>query len=326
MDKPLLILLATISFFFICDAQDRPIILDKNPINDISGTPIFSKLTDTLDDDRSWKPEYAYMDSIDLFNITYESDGLKVKGLLVQPKRTGKYPCIIYNRGGNRDFGSLKIYHAAVLMGKLAREGYVLIASQSRGNAGGEGREEFGGAEINDVMILMDALSEIESADTSRIGMYGWSRGGMMTYLAMRKTQRIKAAVVGGAVSDQFATIEDRPVMETAVLAELVPDYYEVKNQALTNRSAVMWANELSKSTPLLILHGNADWRVKADQSFRMAMELDRVRHPYRLIIYEGGDHGLSEHSESVDQEVLSWFNRYLKNGESLPNMEYHGR
>lgn len=63
---------------------------------------------------------------------------------MAKPKKEGKYPCIIYNRGGNRDFGSLKVATGATLMGMLAAQGYVVIASQYRGNAGGEGAEEFG--------------------------------------------------------------------------------------------------------------------------------------------------------------------------------------
>ena len=42
--------------------------------------------------------------------------------------------------------------------------------------------------------------------------------------------------------------------------------------------------------------------------------------------MFEGGDHGISEHQEEVQEQVLKWFDRYLKNGEILPNMEYHGR
>ncbi len=49
---------------------------------------------------------------------------------------------------------------------------------------------------------LMDVLGEIEESDTTRVGMYGWSRGGMMTYLALAKSNKIKTAIVGGAVSD----------------------------------------------------------------------------------------------------------------------------
>jgi hypothetical protein len=43
-------------------------------------------------------------DSVDFYRITYMSDGLKVTGYITEPKKPGKYPCIISNRGGNRDW------------------------------------------------------------------------------------------------------------------------------------------------------------------------------------------------------------------------------
>jgi dipeptidyl aminopeptidase/acylaminoacyl peptidase len=156
--------------------------------------------------------------------------------------------------------------------------------------------------------------------------MFGWSRGGMMTYIALTKTDKIKAAAVGGAVSDSFETIKDRPEMETGVMAEIIPDYEKNKEEELTKRSAVKWADRFPKDVPILLMHGTSDWRVKPEQSLNMAMEFEKYRVPYRLVMFEGGDHGISEHRAEVNEQVMNWFDRYLKKGEELPNMEYHGR
>ncbi|MDX1479006.1 MAG: alpha/beta fold hydrolase, partial [Saprospiraceae bacterium] len=225
-----------------------------------------------------WNDDWQHLDSLNLFDITYLSDGFKVKGYLLEPRASGKHPCVIFNRGGNRSFGMLTPVRIAFLGGKLASHGYVVIASNYRGVDGGEGMEEFGGADVNDVLNLIPALGQTEKADTSRIGMYGWSRGGMMTYLALTRTDRIKAAVVGGAVSDNFETIRERPDMETHVLAELIPDYAASKEAALTERSAIHWADRFPKNVPVLMLHGNADWRVKSTQSLRLALEFEKHR------------------------------------------------
>jgi dipeptidyl aminopeptidase/acylaminoacyl peptidase len=306
-----------------CKAQDSGIIVESRSIDDLSGYPIYPRL---VDEEGNWKPAYQYLDSIEIYGITYLSDGLRVKGLMVKPKKTGKYPCIIYNRGGNRDFGALTIAHGVITLGQLAKEGYVVIASQYRGNAAGEGTEEFGGSDVNDVVILTEALAEIDAADTARIGMYGWSRGGMMTFIALTKTNKIRAAVVGGAVSNQFSSIVDRPEMETRVLVELVPNYETSKNAELEKRSAIKWVDQFPKNVPILMLHGNSDWRVRPEQSLTLALAFEKERIPYRLIMFEGGDHGITEHREEVNVQVISWFNKYLKRNEPLPNMEYHGR
>ncbi|WP_082316489.1 S9 family peptidase [Mangrovimonas sp. ST2L15] len=309
-----------------CQAQETNLLLKQNLISDFSQTPIYSRLTENINGKTEWKEAFKYIDSIDIYSITYLSDGLKVNGLLVKPKKQGNYPCVIYNRGGNRDFGSLVLAHGIMTLGQIAREGYVVIASQYRGNGGSEGQEEFGGSDVNDITILPEVLKEVEGADIENIGMYGWSRGGMMTYIALTKMNNIKAAAVGGAVSNNFSTIKDRPDMESGVLAELIPNYKTNKEAELEKRSAVKWADKFSKEVPILMLHGNADWRVKPEQSLMLALEFEKYRIPYRLIMFEGGDHGISEHRDEVNEQVLSWFDTYLKNHTPLPNMEYHGK
>jgi dipeptidyl aminopeptidase/acylaminoacyl peptidase len=320
--KLILILL----IFTDCQAQSNKLLVSERLIADWSKYPIYSTLIENNNGPDEWKEEYKYLDSIEVYEITYMSEGLQIRGLMAKPKKSGNYPCIIYNRGGNREFGSLKVYHGATTLGQIAKEGYVVIASQYRGNGGSEGQEEFGGRDVNDVVILIEVLKEVECADAEKIGMYGWSRGGMMTYIALTKTDKIKAAVVGGAVSDNYAIIKDRPEMETNVVAELIPNYEEAKEEELNKRSAIMWVDKFPKDVPILMLHGNADWRVKPEQSLKLALEFEKHRIPYRLIMFEGGDHGISEHGDEVNEQVLSWFDRYLKNAETLPNMEYHGR
>ena len=171
---------------------------------------------------------------------------------------------------------------------------------------------------------LIPLLAEIPNADTSRIGMFGGSRGGMMTYMALTKTNRIKAAAVLAAPTDKFASILDRPSLENP-LRNLVKGYEENKEEELTRRSAIKWVGQFPKNVPLLIMHGNADWRVKSSQSLRLALELDKHRVPYRLIIFEGADHGLSEFRSEFYETLEQWFGHYLKKGNVLPNMEYHG-
>jgi dipeptidyl aminopeptidase/acylaminoacyl peptidase len=264
--------------------------------------------------------------SIELFRITYESEGLKVRGYLALPKQGEKLPCVIYNRGGNREFGALSDPGAAWMLGPLAARGYAVVASQYRGNAGGEGREEFGGSEVRDVLSLIPLLEALPRADASRIGMFGWSRGGMMTYLALAQTDRIRAAVVGAGVADCFETVAARPEMEENVYSELVPRWKEEREKALAARSAVRWADRLPERTPLLLLHGTGDWRVSPKQSLAMAERLLDARRPFRLMMFEGGDHGLSEFEAEVDAAVNSWLDRYVRDGESWPSLEPHGR
>ena len=274
------------------------------------------------------KVTYNYLNTVKTKTFFYESDGLKVKGYMAYPKDISKkHPVIIYNRGGNREFGNLNEYKMAFIIAKVASWGYVVLASQYRGNDGGEGMEEFGGADVQDVIHLIDVAGNLSFADSENMGMYGWSRGGMMTYLALMQTDKIKAAVVGGAVTDLKAMDDSRDgEMGVYVYSELMPGYEKNKDSVMALRSAIYHADKLPKTTPILLLHGTSDWRVIPEESLNMAAELQKEKVPYSLVMYEGGDHGLSEFRQEVDDQVKVWFEKYVKNNHALPNLEPHGR
>ncbi len=263
--------------------------------------------------------------SINFYRITYLSDGLQVTGYIAEPKEKGKYPCIISNRGGNRDFSKWTPLFIAYYLGRMASWNYIIIASQYRGNDGGEGKEDFGGKDIDDVLNLIPALSQLPNADTSRIGIEGSSRGGMMTYLALKNSCRFKAAVVTSGMANAFKTIAARPEMETKVYAELVPDYKTNKEKELKARSAVFWADEMCKTTPLLIMAGSADRRVQPAEAIELVQKLYEYKHPVRFILYEGADHGIKEFRPENFVETKRHFDYYLRDGKKWPSMEPHG-
>jgi dipeptidyl aminopeptidase/acylaminoacyl peptidase len=147
----------------------------------------------------------------------------------------------------------------------------------------------------------------------------------MMTYLALAKTDQIAAAVVGGGMTDLSDCAKRRPEMETEVYAKLIPNYATDKQAALEARSAVRWAEKLHKETPILLLHGGADWRVHPSEALAMASKLFEFKHPFRLVFFEGGDHGLSEHRTEVDRLVRDWLDRYVRDRKAWPSLEPHG-
>ena len=114
--------------------------------------------------------------------------------------------------------------------------------------------------------------------------------------------------------------------MEDGVYSELIPNYWENKDAELKKRSAVHFVDKFPTDVPILLLHGNADWRVKSENSLKLAMEFEKFRIPYKLVIFEGGDHGINEHKTEADQQVIDWFDKYLKGSAPLPDMEPHGR
>ena len=256
--------------------------------------------------------------------ITYLSDGLRVKGYLIRPADDATYPGLVYARGGNRDFKPITPSRVWGRLARMASWGYVVAGSQYRGVAGGEGGEEFGGAEVHDLLNLIPLLEGEPGVDATRLGIYGGSRGGLMTYLTLAQTDRFRAAVIRAGVSDLISWREDRPEMDE-VFSETIPGWDTNRSDVLLARSPARWADRLSLTTPILILHGTADWRVSAQQSQTMAAALLDSRHPFRLVLFEGSDHQLNEHREEHFRLAREWFDRFVRNREEQPDLEPHG-
>ena len=246
-------------------------------------------------------------------HIKYLSDGLKVSGYLWKPKETAGplRPLIIFNRGGNREFGAVSPWMWSGFYPFL-EQGFVVVASQYRGNDGGEGREEFGGADVRDVLNLLPLAKSLGYVDMNNVFLLGASRGGMMTYLALKQGMSVNAAAVLSGVSDVFALVKDRPEMREHVLKELIPDFDKRADEAMRDRSAVYWADRIN--VPLLILHGSADWRADpASQALAFALKLQEKHKNYQLIVYAGDNHGLLMNRADSDKRVIDWFKEHLR-------------
>ena len=233
-------------------------------------------------------PDESFAGLVRLFSLFYQSDGLRVAGYLSVPKeRSQPAPAVIFNRGGNREFGLL---HPNAVC-RLSARGYVALGSQYRGNGGGEGQEEFGGAEINDVIALIDLCQRLPFVKQGGVYMQGHSRGGMTTYLCCARDQRVKAAAIGAGVSDCVAMYHSREQSMKDVFHELVGGSPEQMPEAFRARSAVCWPEKIIP--PVLICQGMEDWRVIPQQAYDMDAALTRAGKEHKLTIYPGADHSL---------------------------------
>lgn len=258
---------------------------------------------------------------IRVYKLIYFSNKHKVIGFLVVPRNIkGKLPCIIWNRGGSNDFGAIKLGHIFTTIADFAISGYAVFASQYSGNSGSEGKDEFGGSDIADVLNLYKIIKICSIADSSRVGIYGHSRGGLMTYLSLARVKWIRAAVAVAAPSDEV----DAPSFRKGWREHQI-NMYGGKKTEQVKRSAVYWADKFPKKTPILIMHGTADWRVNPRDSIRLAEKLLKYKKPFRLVMFEGGDHSLTEHEKEYKQLSLEWFERFLKKNESTPDTKSHG-
>lgn len=243
--------------------------------------------------------------------IKYISDGLKVVGFVWKPKNIEgkKLPLVIVNRGGSRELSKLtpqSFYYPFVT------NGFVVIGSQYRGNDGGDGTEEFGDADVNDVLNLIPLAKSLGYVDMNNVFLLGVSRGGMQSFLAIKKGIPVNAVAVVGALTDAVAAAKERPDLFQRVWSKLIPDFTEKGEETLRERSAVYFADKIN--IPVLILQGGADWRSNTGtQALALANKLQSLGKTYELIVYAGDEHPININRLDRERRIVEWFKKYSK-------------
>lgn len=243
--------------------------------------------------------------SVKTYEITYKSDDCSVLSYISIPedclKEKKAYPVIIYNRGGNRDFGT---NNTDIITSMASGFNKIVFASNYRGNLRSTGKDEFGGADVNDVIKLLDLCEKFEFADSNNIYMLGMSRGGMMTYMAAHRDSRIKKIAVVSGLADAFMSYDERDDMKP-IMKELIGGTPTELPEEYKKRSGVYWANEIN--CPALIIHSKNDIRVSFAQAEKMVAALKNANKECEFIQYDDDIHGF--HQEDIDV-ISKWFDK----------------
>ena len=240
------------------------------------------------------------------YNFDYLSDGLKIEGYLsiplsfIETQKPGK--CILFNRGGNEHLGELEDETTAIVCSVFDR---IVIASQYRGGGSSQGKDEYGGDDLHDVIKLIDLCENYFSfEDMDDFCAVGISRGGVMTYPAARQDKRIRRVICISAESDLIDAYETRDDMKLVLLnaigcsPEEDPAEYE-------KRSAMYWADEIK--VPVLLIHSRYDELVSYRQSEELYEKL-KDSTDCTMISYEDDKHCVI-HPEDY-QTIRDWLNQ----------------
>ena len=133
----------------------------------------------------------------------------------------------------------------------------------------------------------------------------------MMTYLTLTKTEIFKAAIVSGGIANLHCNAEESKFMKYLYQSSFGKDDVTIKEKC-KERSIINFPERLSKNTPLLLIHGTADKRVRPHDSLNLSYKLLEYEIPFRLVMLEGGDHFLKSHRKEVDQMRKEWFEKFL--------------
>lgn len=209
---------------------------------------------------------------IRLEEITYWSNGVKVKGLLAEPKVAGQYEGIIYLRGGIQHVGMVRPARIA----QLASQGFVVFAPYYRGNRGGEGRDTFGGEDRYDAIYAVDVLKQSPLVQKERIHLFAFSRGGLMALWTAVLRNDLTSVVTWAGVSDIVFTYKERRDMRR-MMKRVIGGTPNSHPEGYRERNVLDRIAEIN--VPVLIIHGEKDQNV----SFEQALILERALHLHQL-------------------------------------------
>ena len=243
--------------------------------------------------------------------VKYMSDGLRVNGYIFKPIDTGdrKYPVFVYVPA-HLPGGQIRPGNVLNFSARVRGQGVVVLFPSYRGNEGGEGRDEFGGAEVNDVINLVPLAKSQPYMDAERMVLYGGSRSGMMVYLALARGMRVRAAAVENAPTDIEAWTKQNPAIFEA-LKKAAPDFEARAEEHYRSRSILHQAEKID--TPLFIRHGSGNKKVPTIQVLRFVERLEALGKHYELIIYPNDDPDITLNDPEDDRRVDAWLKKYTQ-------------
>ncbi len=252
------------------------------------------------------------------------SDGTEVHGLLVKPAdyvEGRKIPTILWIHGGpyGHDEHALPLdgYPLQFERQFLASQGYAVLAINYRGS-GARGAKfqqaiaaDWCHLEVEDLRAAVDYAISRGIADPDRLGIGGWSYGGILTDCTIASDTRFKAAVSGAGSSNQLSMFgSDQYAAQ--YLAELGGPWQNLESW-LKVSYAFFHADRIR--TPTLFLGGEKDFNVPIAGGEQMYQALRALGVPTKLVVYPGQYHIFTRPSYIVDRahRVRDWYATYLK-------------
>ncbi|MBO9128989.1 prolyl oligopeptidase family serine peptidase [Bacillus sp. 165] len=203
--------------------------------------------------------------------------------------RSTKLSVFLYCRGGIGKVGKVK----TTWIEQFANHGYIVFAPCYRGNEGGEGRDEFGGAENEDVISAYHFLQHLPFVKSERMSIMGFSRGAINAAQTVANISSIHRLILWGGVSDLKMTYTERIDLRR-MLKRVLNGTPNKTPLSYENRSPIQIANQIH--CPTLIMHGTEDVQVDFSHGLTMYNRLKELGTKVVMHSYEGYGHHLPEH------------------------------
>lgn len=257
-------------------------------------------------------------------DISFKSkDGTEIHGMMVKPPSfdaSKKYPTLLWIHGGPNgqdDHGlPFNTYPLQLERQLFAAHGYVVLAINYRGS-NGRGKQftqsifaDWGNKEVADLLAGVDFAVASGVADPERLGIGGWSYGGMLTDYTIATDSRFKAAVSGAGLANALALYgTDQYILQYS--NELGAPW---KSPEAWMKVSYPFFHADRIKTPTLFMGGQSDFNVPIIGSEQMYQALRSLGVPTELVIYPEQFHLFTRPSYIHDrmQRYFSWFDAYL--------------
>jgi dipeptidyl aminopeptidase/acylaminoacyl peptidase len=266
----------------------------------------------------AWLADYALGDT-EVVKWKSSKDGMEIDGIVTKPvdfDSSQKYPFLLNPHGGPTGSSLLSFNPQEQIM---AANGYLLLEPNFRGSSGrGEkfamaNQNDWGGGDYKDDMSGVQAVVDKGWADPNRMGAFGWSYGGFMTFWIDTQTDRFKAISPGAGLPDLYSMYSQTDIHRYLTL------FFNMKSpwdnfQEYWDHSPMKYVENVK--TPTMILHGQADTRVPIPQAEEFYRALVERHVPVEFVTYPRENHGFVEprHIQDRYQRYLVFFGKYLDN------------
>jgi dipeptidyl aminopeptidase/acylaminoacyl peptidase len=249
--------------------------------------------------------------------VSFKSkDGTIVHGYLYRPVAYvagKKYPTILRPHGG-----PVWAYYAEFqdLAQLLAASGYVVLLPNPRGSSG-YGQDfckaifaDWGNKDYQDDMAFVDYAIAQGIADPDKLGVGGWSYGGISTDFIIAQTNRFKAAI-SGAGAAEFTSLWGHDQYVRDYVTELGVPW---EHRETWNRVSPFWHIKEIR-TPTMFVGGNIDWNVPLLGGEQMYQSLKALGRDTLLVVYPDEYHEFKTPSHIKDryERYLAWYAHYVK-------------
>jgi dipeptidyl aminopeptidase/acylaminoacyl peptidase len=242
----------------------------------------------------------AELPRVKVCQYDYAVGGAAVEALLFAPAGAGPFPAALLIPGFQRTARDL------IPLGvRLADAGIAAAAVSQPGFGKSAGPPDYVGPKTLNVLTMgYHRLQKEPFVDPKRMGIYGYSRGGMAASLLAVESDDVKAAVFGAGVYD-FQRMYDEATLPG--IRENMKRETGMTREAVRVRSSILRMDRLR--CPVLILHGEDDRNVPVSQAKLLAKRLEELHKEFELRLFPGREHSIGPEAGTL---TVDFFKRRL--------------